>query len=131
MSLKDLSVEDIQELLENATYTYSAYRGRDANGDIIWQETPGVIEGDWHIIESIADNLDEPWHVDGLGIVSLVDSFGGEGQGDDYWMVLSITSGDVTRYFKMSGYHVSHDGSYYEGPFEEVNPKQETITVWR
>jgi hypothetical protein len=59
-----------------------------------------------------------------------VDRFGGEGQGDDYWAVFKVTVDEVDRYFKRNGYHVSHDGSYFDGPTEEVRSVEKTITVW-
>ncbi|ANA86354.1 hypothetical protein BH762_gp011 [Gordonia phage OneUp] len=66
-----------------------------------------------------------------FGTIHKADDFGGEGMGDQYYLVVSVTddAGNV-RYFKRCGYHRSHDGSYLDGPTLEVEPVQQTITVW-
>jgi hypothetical protein len=67
----------------------------------------------------------------GFGRASLVSQHGGEGQGDDYHIVFTVTddAGNV-RTFKRNGYHASHDGSYLDGPTEEVKPVEKVVTVW-
>lgn len=87
---------------------------------------------------------DTPWHewaeihqpetVPGLGTVKVVKSYGGEGQGDQYWFVLQVQMEDGTdgflRFFKKSGWYASHDGGYYDGDFTEVKPFERTVTVY-
>lgn len=64
--------------------------------------------------------------------LELEDSFGGEGQGENYWLVFSLNKqGEDKLYFKIPGYHISHDGSTLEveNTFQ-VWPKEKTITTW-
>jgi hypothetical protein len=125
-----LEVHEVQELLEEAPCQVYQYLGRDeASGKPIYGQYTGTVEGDWHTIQDKADGP-EDWNVPGLGVVKLVENYGGEGQGDDYWMVISVSDGYTTRLFRMNGYHVSHDGSYYDGPFEEVQAKKKMVTVY-
>lgn len=71
-----------------------------------------------------------PCEVPGLGTVKHVAEYGGEGQGDEYWVVFSVTSQDVTRHFKMSGGYASYYGGEFDGRLSEVSPKEKVITVW-
>jgi hypothetical protein len=62
------------------------------------------------------------------------EQFGGEGQGDDYWIVFSVASltddKDVT-YYKVPGWHQSHCGSELEWDnLFEVKSVEKTVTVW-
>ena len=74
---------------------------------------------------------DEVIEVDGLKIYTK-DQFGGEGQGDSYWAVLSVIdkNGEET-FWKIPGWYQSHAGSELE--FEniyQVVEKEKVITVW-
>lgn len=67
-----------------------------------------------------------PWtpgkyeYVDGLGELTTVEiEGGGEGDGDYTHIVFKV---DGTM-FKIEGYHVSHDGTYYDGRPYLVKPK--------
>jgi hypothetical protein len=44
----------------------------------------------------------------------------------DIWVVVEIDG----RFFKKTGYHQSHDGTYWDGSVSEVKPQQKTITVY-
>jgi hypothetical protein len=39
-----------------------------------------------------------------------VEQFGGEGKGDQYWVVFSVTHNDEVSYFKINGWYASYDG---------------------
>lgn len=67
--------------------------------------------------------------VDGL-TAQEVDSYGGEGDGDQYWMVISISDGLTTRYFRKDGWYASHDGGYLDGETYEVTPKEKKVVVY-
>lgn len=71
-----------------------------------------------------------PCEVPGLGTLAYVDDYGGEGQGDDYWVVFSLTQGDVTRHFKKPGWYQSYAGGELDGDLMDVTPVQKVITVW-
>lgn len=59
---------------------------------------------------------------------SLVENYGGEGQGDDYWFV--IKAGD--RHIKFDGYWASYDGAYIEWEDAKfVEPVEVTVTQWK
>lgn len=60
----------------------------------------------------------------------VVDSYGGEGEGDRYWMVISLSDGLTTRYFRRDGWYASYDGGYLDGETYEVKPKTKQITVF-
>jgi hypothetical protein len=69
--------------------------------------------------------------IEGLGKVTTVEQFGGEGQGDRAWVVVRVDFPNGTsRYFKKDGYHASHDGTYYDGYFSEVTPQEKVVTVY-
>lgn len=61
-----------------------------------------------------------------------VDSFGGEGQDDNYYTIIEVrdpTNPDETLLVKLYGWWVSYDGSNYSG-WQFVTPRQKTITVY-
>lgn len=61
---------------------------------------------------------------------TLVDSFGGEGQGEDYWTVWKFEdpSGEVMIQF--DGWYASYNGSEMTGRFY-VEPVQVTVTQFK
>lgn len=65
-----------------------------------------------------------------IGWVTIVDYFGGEGEGDQYWFVFQVEDADGTRLFRRNGWYQSYDGGHYDGPTEEVKPVEKTITVF-
>jgi hypothetical protein len=59
----------------------------------------------------------------------LVDRYGGEDQGSDYWSVYSFTDGMEVVFIQFQGWYASYEGSTYE-EFYEVKPVEKTITVF-
>jgi hypothetical protein len=115
MGLADLSVSQVQSLLEeHFEYVESNWNNEDVEGIESWHELKYGCGG----------------HVTGLGKVSHVDSYGGEGKGDEYWVVFSVTDWGVTRHFRMDGWYASYSGAEFDGDLKEVAPKQKVITVW-
>jgi len=56
--------------------------------------------------------------VPGLPTIKFEDDFGGEGEGDDYWVVFSVGN----QYFRVNGYYASYHGGELDGSVEEVKP---------
>lgn len=114
MALKDLSVSEISELLEEHFEWYC-------------ENYDSGLEG----IESYHElKYGASAHVKGLGHVRRVADYGGEGQGDEYWVVFSVTEGDVVRTFRKDGWYQSYNGGEFDSELVEVKPVQKTITVW-
>ncbi len=61
--------------------------------------------------------------------LEVVDSYGGEDQGSNYYAVWKFAKGEESYLVKFYGWYASHYGSEYEG-YEFVKPKQKTITVY-
>lgn len=64
-----------------------------------------------------------------LIVYEVVDQYGGEDQGSDYWTVWKFTKDGEQCFVKFYGYYASHYGSDYQG-FAFVAPKQKTVTVY-
>ena len=59
----------------------------------------------------------------------LVDRYGGEDQGSDYWSVYSFSDGMQVVFIKFDGWYASYDGSTCE-EFYEVQAVEKTVTVF-
>jgi hypothetical protein len=153
MSLSDLTLAEVETLLEEHPWDvperedvkYVKGQGYVHTGVMIPAYTETIADGDvdWHTwgelsTSAYADDLEGKWKkgepeyefVDGLGKVFLEKQHGGEGMGDDYYIILRVTDDTTTRYFQKNGYHASHDGSYLDGSLEEVKPVQRTVTFF-
>lgn len=65
-----------------------------------------------------------------LGLqMNLEARYGGEGEGDDYWSVYSVTNGEDTVYMRFQGWYASYHGSEFTEWFF-VEPKEKTIVVF-
>lgn len=63
--------------------------------------------------------------------LKYVDSYGGEGKGEEYWCVFSVSDGETIRSIQMDGSYSSYgDGGQLDEWFE-VFPEQEMVTVWK
>lgn len=90
-------------------------------------------EGWWSGYNRLMDELGdgEQHEIPKVGKVRLVDSFGGEGQGDEYWMVIEVEMADSSiRLFKKPGYYQSFDGGHYDGDLFEVRAKVVERTIY-
>lgn len=66
--------------------------------------------------------------------IKLEDSYGGEGKGDEYWSVFSVTHSGETKYFKIDGWYASYDGASMTGgiyDFFEVKKVPVQTYEWR
>lgn len=98
------TVKELQEAIEE---TYKQVSDNNVWTDFKWEEI---------------NELDVP----NFGKVEFEDSFGGEGQGDDYWVVVKLDD----RYFRVDGYYSSWDGGELDGELEEVVPKEVKKIEW-
>lgn len=66
-----------------------------------------------------------------FGVISYEKSYGGEGQGEDYWVVVKVTAEDGTeRFFRMDGWYQSHSGGELDGEPYEVKPTPRTVVFY-
>lgn len=63
--------------------------------------------------------------------VSLAEQHGGEGQGDEYWIVFNAVSDGQEQYFRIDGWYSSYNGSEFEDDdLFEVAPVERTYISW-
>ncbi len=95
------------------------------------QEQYEEMFGDWSFYEL----REATWVDDGLVLsktgwrLKFTDSYGGEGMGDEYWYVFTVSDGTVTRSVKVEGWYASYTGGEYD-EWHETLPALKTITVW-
>lgn len=66
-----------------------------------------------------------------LGQLFYVDEHGGEGLGDQYWVVVKILGEDGSeRFFKRCGWYQSYSGGELDGPTIEVRPREKMVTLY-
>ena len=75
------------------------------------------------------DEYNENYFDGGDARVSLVDNYGGEGQGDEFWYVLKFTEGARQVFVRLNGSYSSYAGRDYDD-WEFVKPVQVTRTEW-
>lgn len=110
------NADDVEEAIEEALDQYADD----------WQGVWGGVQEEW-------DNSEfKPLRVNGETVqIKLVEISTGT-YDDDTYMIFEVVSSDFkSRYFRKFGWTASHDGTYWEGSFDEVAPEQKTITVWR
>lgn len=58
--------------------------------------------------------------------------FGGEGQGDNYWIVFSAEKDGIKKFFKLDGWYSSYEGSCIDSysTFYEVEEVEKVVKVW-
>lgn len=98
-------------------------------------------EKEWHtfyleLFEGFIYKSDRVYEtlLDNNYVVKIVDHHGGEGKGEDYWSVFSVTHFDEVYYFKIDGWYASHCGSEISGgsyDFYEVKKIPVQTYEWR
>jgi len=63
-----------------------------------------------------------------LGKIEMIEHFGGEGKGDDYYTVYYFEDHDI--YISFDGWYASHHGSEYND-MSEVRPKKVETIKWK
>lgn len=120
-----ITAEKLDELIESGklTYKYEHWSSKEVG--------IAPIDG-WDCIRDVIG--DAVVELPGGGKLTLEDSFGGEGEGNQYWVVVKVQTGDPmwpVQYFKRLGWYASYDGGFLDGPTVEVTPKQKLVTVWK
>lgn len=65
------------------------------------------------------------------GTLELEDSWGGEGEGDSYGYVFSLSTEETKRFFEFDGYYSSCDGHSFDGAeLYEVVPRMVEVRKW-
>lgn len=82
----------------------------------------------WDKIEASENEV----YYDGLGTVKLIEQQGGEGQGDEYYIVFSVTDEEgETVIFKKEAEYSSYDNTDWDwGDAFEVAPHTQTLIVY-
>lgn len=132
------TAKDLDRIIENNDNSY----GDRGWSELKYREYERFLHDDQGGYVKDADNelVRDPLSLKGIfleeieGWISTIDEYGGEGQGDDYWVIVKIAPDDAEigapRYFKKSGYYASYDGGYLDGDCLEVRPREKTITVY-
>jgi len=71
-------------------------------------------------------------HPDGFTL-KIEEEFGGEGQGDDYWFVLSLTENFTKKktHIRFNGWYASHHGHEFDDDdFDIVEPRTIEVIKW-
>lgn len=93
------------------------------------EEHKTEVEGYSDLLEFLEASRTRGVVIPDFGIAHLVEQYGGEGQGEQYWFVFKLVTDPHERYFKVDGYYASYDGGYYDEIYE-VFPKQVTVTQY-
>lgn len=120
-----LTDQEISDLIEAHEFKTQIPERTDYMGRLV--AAYEYVDSGWYAWNDAPDST----FVEGLGLVSIVESFGGEGQGDDYWMIFNVITEEGSTHYKLNGYYASYSGGEYNGPLERVTAHEETITVWR
>ncbi|SIL62772.1 hypothetical protein [Mycobacteroides abscessus] len=106
-----------------------SYTIKDLNKAI--EDEENSWEGSWFEFEDRIEYDSAGVVVPSIGRATFVDQYGGEGKGEDLWMIFKVTSLDGTeRYFRRTGYWASFSGGEYDGPTREVKATQKLVTVY-
>lgn len=64
-------------------------------------------------------------------LLEHVADYGGEGQGDDYWLVAKVLIGEEQiGHLRWDGWYASYDGGYLEDAPKWVEPVEKTVIHW-
>lgn len=93
-----------------------------------WREMAQELCGGYRSLTDFAEKLAEAGYV-----IESVDGYGGEGKGDEYWGVFSVTHNEETTYFKLNGWYASYEGGTIDDPegFCEVEKVPVQTYEWK
>lgn len=140
MSMEEASGRALAIMLVGAFEEYKEKYAKDSTET--WQEhlisQYDLDEDEDFSFAGLADNSSAWQEVKYEGAEHTLDGFtakrvaeyGGEGEGDQYWVVISLSDGEVTRYFRKDGWYASYDGGELDGDTSEVRPAEKTVVVY-
>lgn len=130
------TVEQINDFVENIgwDYTYIPYKETESKTVTRtgWREFADAAAAPtkWNKETKTYDKLPFDGLETPFGRATLVEAFGGEGSGDQYWFVFKITNPGDERLFRRDGWYASYEGGEYDGPTEEVKPVVRPVTFF-
>jgi len=118
-----------QEVLRRANDSWYITR---YGSDYVYE--PDLWEGEvdsWYDVEEGFDYKNQSFVIDGVKIEKAEFDTGGEGHGEDIYMVFKTTDADGNvQYWRKDGYYASYDGSNWDGDFREVRPVERVVTYY-
>ncbi len=133
------------------TYTIEELEAAITNEDTSWEGSWGSLEYSadhtWEFVRDEAGQIvrdgnnqavkrelppaEQGKELPGIGRVLVIDSYGGEGQGEERWFVFKVTDTEGNeRIFRKDGYYASHYGTDWDGDVTEVEQVKKMIDVW-
>lgn len=129
MSVHDYDLEDVVRLMHEVAYGegYLENHRFTSSDSGIWDEVDYVLRK--------YDNKERRYVPKPVTIrdieVACSESVGGhEGDGEVRYIVVSISDGTDTRWFRKDGYYASYDGTTWDGVLREVKPVEKTVTFY-
>lgn len=99
--------------------------------------TPTVENVSEIISDNRPDELEENWRDNSYEFPNgwigknVIRHGGREGCGEEYWIIFSVSKGDVTKYFQVDGWYQSYDGGTLEwADVYEVEAREVTVTQY-
>lgn len=81
------------------------------------------------MMQEYCDDITEIALDNQLIVYEVLDQYGGEDQGSDYWCVWKFTKDGEECFIKFHGWYASNYGSDYHG-WKFVTPKEKTIIAY-
>ncbi len=108
-----LTKEDIKELYE-ATVVGKNYNGSPREDEA------------WNLIRDECS-----FEVNGITIKPIYSHGGGEGDGEERWIVFSTEKDAITQFWRVDGFYASHYGSEFDkDTVYETEQQEQVIKVW-
>lgn len=95
-------------------------------------DVDGRYRPDWHGIKYDFTEGQLVWVDDQPATIQVEDArFGGEGDyNTETYVVFRVGTLDAVKYFQISGWYSSYEGTDWESTFKEVKPLEVKVTKW-
>lgn len=118
-----------QEVLSRANDSWYIER---YGSDYVYE--PELWEGEvdsWYELEEIFGGANVSFIIDGIKVEAAEFDTGGEGHGEDIYMVFKTTDKDgVVQLWRKDGYYASYDGDNWDGDFREVKAVERVVVFY-